>query len=236
MSTLKEKICFVTGATSGIGLATTRMLLEEGAKVFTLSRSADKIVALKKELGAHFDGLPGDVGDEKTVTAAFAACTERFGPLDVLLNNAGVGIPTPALEDASFADYQQMVRTNMDGVFLCVREALKLMKPRQSGQILTVISMAGQRTNPGAPLYCASKFGARGISGGLADQALKAGIKVTDINPGPVDSGYWGDRQVPREKFLKAVDVANTIRFILTVPEHMVVREINFDNIHWLAK
>ena len=127
------------------------------------------------------------------------------------------------------------MNVNVKGVFLCNREALKIMKPKQTGHILTLISMAGQRTNPMAPIYCASKFGARGLSSGLADQALKNGIKVTDINPGPTGSNYWGDRQVPREKFLKVEDVARVIVFTLDQPDYMVVREINFDNMKFLA-
>jgi NADP-dependent 3-hydroxy acid dehydrogenase YdfG len=95
--------------------------------------------------------------------------------------------------------------------------------------------MAGQRTNPNAPLYCASKFGARGLSSGLADQVLKEGIKVTDINPGPVDSDYWGDRKVPREKFLQVEDVARVVGFILSQPDYMLIREINFDNMKFIA-
>lgn len=156
--------------------------------------------------------------------------------MDVLINNAGVGIPTPDLAETDVAVFERQFDINAKGVFLCMQEALKRMRPRKSGHILTLISMAGQRTNPGAPLYCASKFAARGLSSGLADQVLKEGIKVTDVNPGPVDSNYWGDRQVPRDKFLKPEDVAGVIAFILELPEYVVVREINFDNIHWLAK
>ena len=147
-----------------------------------------------------------------------------------------MGIPSPAIEEASLEIWKEMIETNATGTFLCSREALKDMKAEKTGFILNVVSMAGQRTNPGAPLYCASKFAARGLSSGIADQALSHGIKVTDVNPGPVDTPYWGDRAVPREKFLKPGDVAEIVRFILTLPEHMVVREINFDSIQWLAK
>ena len=87
-----------------------------------------------------------------------------------------------------------------------------------------------------APVYCASKFGARGFSSGLADQVLSEGIKVTDLNPGPVDTNYWGDRQVAREKFLKAGDVAEVILFVFSQPEHVLIREINFDNIAFFKK
>ncbi|MDY0167581.1 MAG: SDR family oxidoreductase [Thermoguttaceae bacterium] len=234
---LDNKTVFITGAGSGIGKATAKKLLELGAKVFSLEYSASNIDAAREEFGeerlAFFEG---DVGDPAQVQAAFEACDQAFGPVDVLINNAGVGIPTPDLADTEVAAFERQFDINAKGVFLCMHEALKRMRPRKAGHILTLISMAGQRTNPVAPLYCASKFAARGLSNGLADQVLKEGIKVTDVNPGPVDSNYWGDRQVPREKFLKPDDVAGIIAFILQLPEHVIVREINFDNIHWLAK
>ena len=154
----------------------------------------------------------------------------------MLLNNAGIGVPTTDLAEAPLEKFEQMFDTNVKGVFLCTREALKIMRPRKSGHILTVISMGGQRTNATAPVYCASKFGARGLSGGVADQVLAEGIKVTDVNPGPVDTDYWGDRPVPREKFLKADDVAEVIVFVIGQPEHVLIREINFDNIAFFRK
>ena len=177
----------------------------------------------------------GDVASETNVQDGFAACLKAFGTVDALLNNAGLGLVSPDLATTDLATFEIMMNVNIRGVFLCNREALKIMKEKKAGHILTVISMAGQRTNPNAPIYCASKFGARGLSSGLADQALKHGIKVTDINPGPTDSNYWGDRQVPREKFLKVEDVARVIVFTLDQPDYMVVREINFDNMKFLA-
>jgi NADP-dependent 3-hydroxy acid dehydrogenase YdfG len=175
------------------------------------------------------------VGSEADVQAAFQVCADTYGTVDVLINNAGLGLPTPDLAETDLETYDRMVNTNMRGVFLCNREALRLMKPRQQGHIVSVVSMAGQRTNAGAPLYCASKFGARGLSSGLADQVLKHGIKVTDVNPGPTDSNYWGNRPVAREKFLQADDVARVIAFVLAQPEYVVIREINFDNMKFLA-
>lgn len=229
MSQLKDKVVFLTGASSGIGEAVQRLLLAQGAKVFSMSR---------RELTASDANLrvfAGDVGKEADVKEAFRQCVEAFGTVDVLINNAGIGLPTPDLAETDLEVFEQLVDTNMKGVFLCSREALRVMKPKGAGHIVNLISMAGQRTNPNAPLYCASKFGARGLSSGFADQVLKKGIKVTDVNPGPVDSGYWGDRQVPREKFLQVDDVANVIAFVLSQPEYVVIREINFDNMKFLA-
>jgi NADP-dependent 3-hydroxy acid dehydrogenase YdfG len=231
MSYLKNKVIFITGASSGIGKATAEMLLKEGAKVFDFSRTHQ----LKDEVKhKNLRSFKGDVSIENDVINGFAACVKVFGTVDVLLNNAGMGVLTADLSSTELDTFQQMMDTNVRGVFLCNREAFKIMKANKAGHIMTVISMAGQRTNPNAPVYCASKFGARGLSSGLADQAIKLGIKVTDINPGPTDSNYWGDRQVPREKFLKVEDVARVIVFVLNQPEYVLIREINFDNMKFL--
>jgi len=229
MNQLKDKVIFLTGGSSGIGAAAQRLLVEQGAKVFIMSR---------REVAAdspNVQSFSGNVGNEVDVQTAFNRCVEVFGTVDVLINNAGIGLATPDLAETDLSTFEQMVNTNMRGVFLCSREALKTMKPKGKGHIVNLVSMGGQRTNPTAPLYCASKFGARGLSSGFADQVLKLGIKVTDVNPGPVDSDYWGDRQVPRVKFLKVEDVANVILFVLNQPDYVVIREINFDNMKFLA-
>jgi NADP-dependent 3-hydroxy acid dehydrogenase YdfG len=232
MSYLENKVVFITGASGGIGKATALMLLGSGAKVFDFSRTHQLSDEVSHE---NLRSFKGDVSVEAEVRAGFAACIDTFGTVDVLLNNAGLGLLSTDLAETNLDTFEQMMNVNVRGVFLCNREALKIMKPKQAGHIITVISMAGQRTNPNAPIYCASKFGARGLNSGLADQALKLGIKVTDINPGPTDSNYWGDRQVPREKFLKVEDVARVIVFVLNQPEYMLIREVNFDNMKFLA-
>jgi 3-hydroxy acid dehydrogenase / malonic semialdehyde reductase len=232
MNDLKDKVVFITGGASGIGKATALMLLEQKAKIFEMSLNHQLAEAFPNPAIVSYKG---DVGSESDVKAAFAQCVASFGTVDVLINNAGLGIPTPDVSETDLATFEKMVNTNMRGMFLCNREAIKIMKGKGRGHVINLVSMAGQRTNPGAPLYCASKFGARGLSSGLADQVLKLGIKVTEVNPGPVDSNYWGDRQVPREKFLKVEDVARVIVFVLQQPDYMVVREINFDNMKFIA-
>jgi NADP-dependent 3-hydroxy acid dehydrogenase YdfG len=232
MNYLKDKTIFITGASGGIGKATALELLEQGAKVFDFSRTHQLADEISHE---NLRSFRGDVSQEADVLAGFAACIEAFGTVDVLINNAGIGLLSTDLSTTDLDTYEQMMNTNVRGVFLCNREALKAMKPKKQGHIVTVISMAGYRTNPNAPIYCASKFGARGLSSGLADQVLKEGIKVTDVNPGPTDSNYWGDRKVAREKFLTVADVARVIVFVLNQPDYVVIREINFDNMKFLA-
>ncbi|RIV27184.1 SDR family oxidoreductase [Fibrisoma montanum] len=233
MNNLKNKVCFITGASGGIGKATALQLLDQGASVFDFSRTHRLADDVQHD---NLRSYNGDVSVEADVVAGFSACVEAFGTVDVLINNAGMGVLTTDLSQTDLETYEQMVNVNMRGVFLCNREALKVMKPKKQGHILTVISMAGQRTNPNAPVYAASKFGARGLNSGLADQVIKEGIKVTDVNPGPTDSNYWGDRKVPREKFLKVEDVANVITFVLNQPDYVLIREINFDNMKFLAQ
>lgn len=235
--TLTGKTAFITGGANGIGKATAKKMLEAGANVFIFELSKEKIDQFKAEYGnERLQAYNGDVGNEQDVIAAFEQCKAAFGKVDILLNNAGIGIPSPDLSATDIGVFDKMMAVNVRGVFLCSREALKIMKENKSGHILTLISMAGQRTNPGAPLYCASKFGARGLNSGIADQILKDGIKVTDINPGPVNSDYWGSREVPRDKFLSVDDVADVIMFAVSSPAHVVIREINFDSVAWLAK
>lgn len=232
MNNLENKVVFITGASSGIGKSSAEMLLAEGAKVFDFSRTNKLSDSINH---ANLVSFKGDVSSEQDVIAGFAACVEAFGTVDVLLNNAGIGLVSADLSNTDLETFEQMMDINVKGVFLCNREALKIMKAKESGHIMTVISMAGQRTNPNAPIYCASKFAARGLNSGLGDQVLKLGIKVTDVNPGPTDSNYWGDRKVAREKFLKPEDVARVIVFVLNQPEYVLIREINFDNMKFLA-
>lgn len=232
MNELKNKVVFITGAASGIGKATALLLLDKGAKVFDMSFSNKLSDEIKNSSLVSYNG---DAGNEDAVMSAFKVCLAAFGTVDILINNAGIGLPTPDLSLTDLDLYEKMVNTNMRGIFLCNREALKIMQPKGKGHIVTLVSMAGQRANPTAPIYCASKFGARGLSSGLAEQVLKLGIKVTEVNPGPVDSNYWGDRKVARDKFLKTEDVARVIEFVLSQPDHVLIREINFDNMKFLV-
>lgn len=233
---LQNKVFFVTGAGSGIGKATVKSLLAAGAKVFAVGRDGEKLTALAREVGGgNLSTALCDVGDEGAVTSAFAKCQNTFGRLDGLINNAGVGIATPDLTEAGLDVFDTMFRTNVRGTFLCTREALKIMKVAKAGHIVNIVSVAGQKTNPTAPLYCASKFGQRGVGMGTADQVLKLGIKVTEVNPSATDSAYWGDRKVAREKMLKVDDVASVILWVLSSPAHVLIRQVDVDSMAWVA-
>lgn len=229
--TLTNHVAFVTGGASGIGKAIALKLAVAGAKVFVVGRNSDKLAKLSGVTTAVCD-----ITDEAAVNAAFAACRAKLGPVTILVNNAGLGIPTPDLATTDVAALQQMIDTNIRGSFLCAKAALADMKPAGKGHILNVVSVVGKKTNPNAPLYCASKFGQRGFSSGLADQMLPLGIKVTDLNPSATDTDYWGDRKVPREKFLTAEDVAEAALFVLNQPERVLIRELDLESMFMARK
>lgn len=235
MSILANHVALVTGGGSGIGKAIAQRLAAAGARVFAIGRDQTKLDALRREtpaIAVH----AADVADEAQVRAAFAACRAQLGPVTILVNNAGLGIPTPDLAATDAATLRTMLETNVVGSFLCSKAALPDMKAAGSGHIINLVSVTGKKTNPLAPLYCTSKFGQRGFSSGLADQVLPLGIKVTDLNPGATDTAYWGERQVPRQKFLQPADVAEAALFVLSLPPHVLIRELDLESMHMMRK
>ncbi len=235
MNTFSEHVVFVTGGASGIGKASALRLHQAGAKVFVVGRSAEKLAALaaaEPDIATH----SCDVTDESAVNKAFDACRQRFGAVTILINNAGIGISTPDLATTDVTALQTMLDTNIIGSFLCAKAALADMKAAGKGHIINVVSAVGKKTNATAPLYCASKFGQRGFSSGLADQVLPLGIKVTDLNPSATDTDYWGERKVPREKFLSAKDVAEAVYYVLNQPAHVLIRELDLESMAMQVK
>lgn len=235
MNQFANHVAVVTGGASGIGKAIAQRLAAAGAKVFVIGRDRAKLDALRAEtpvIAVH----AADVADEAQVQAAIAACRAQLGPVTILVNNAGLGIPTPDLATTDVAALRTMLETNVVGSFLCSKAVLPDMKAAGAGHIINLVSVVGKKTNPLAPLYCTSKFGQRGFSSGLADQVLPLGIKVTDLNPGATDTAYWGDRQVPRQKFLQPADVAEAALFILGLPPHVLIRELDLESMHMLKK
>ncbi|WP_326679800.1 3-oxoacyl-ACP reductase FabG [Streptomyces sp. NBC_01237] len=192
MSDQAQRVALVTGATSGIGLAVTRLLAGQGHQVFICARTEDSVTATVKELrdeGLEVDGVACDVRDAGDVKHLVRAAVDRYGPVDVLVNNAGRsgGGPTSGIADELWSD---VIETNLNSVFRITREVLTAggMEGRGSGRIINIASTAGkQGVVLGAP-YSASKHGVVGFTKALGNELAPTGITVNAVCPGYVET------------------------------------------------
>lgn len=235
---LAEKTIIITGASNGIGRAAALLFAEFGAKLALTARRGEQLDALADEITATGAErpltIPFDVRDESACHACVDQTIESFGRLDVLINNAGVGIPTPDLAEADVDIMRTVMETNFNGVFHMTKRALTHMKRAKKGHVIMISSVAGTRGNPTAPLYCASKFALEGYTDGLRQQSdlwRRDGIdiRITNVKPGSVDSGYWGDRHVPRETFMTCAEMAASLFWVVAAKSTMNVRELRME-------
>lgn len=226
---LRGAVVAITGASSGIGLACAKAFAQAGCRIALLARSAHRLKVEEEAIratGAEALALPTDVTDEQAVGTAFDRITQAYGRVDILINNAGVGFLTD-LAQASLEDYRRIFETNMTGVFLCTRAVLPGMKERGAGHIINISSVVGKSANPGAPLYCASKFALNGYTSGLMQQVAKDKIRVSQVSPAAVDTAYWDGRDADRSKFLLAEEVAAVVFFIASQPDGILIRDVD---------
>lgn len=221
--------CLITGASRGIGRATAEALNGAGWRLALAARSEEALGALARELGGGDDVLsvPCDVTREEEVRRAVAAAVERFGRLDALVCAAGVGSfgPTP---EVTLAEWERQMAANLTGTFLCCREALKVMLPQKAGHIVNVLSVASKVAFPFSAAYCASKWGAYGLTKSLAEEVRREGVRVTALLPGSVDTPFWDEiGGPPREDMLRPAAVAAAVRYALEAPPDASVDEIH---------
>jgi 2-dehydro-3-deoxy-L-rhamnonate dehydrogenase (NAD+) len=183
MSRLDGRTALVTGAGRGIGLAISERLLADGARVVMLDRDAPAVEGAAKRLGGHVRAIVADVTRTADVNGAVQAAHDWYGRLDVVVNNAGItgrSFPTWELTDA---DWQQVIAVDLTSVFLVCRAAVKLMRPRQSGRIVNIASIAGKEGNPTLVPYSTAKAGVIGLTKALAKEVATQGIVVNAVAP-----------------------------------------------------
>ncbi len=177
---------FITGGGTGIGLATARALAPTGARFTLVGRDGARVEAAAEEF-ENAQGVSCDVANEASVAAAFTAARDRYGPIDILINNAGI-TPSAPLDRMDLSMWNQTLAINLTGAFLCSRAALADMYANKWGRIVNVASIAGLQGGPYISAYCASKHGMIGMTRALAHEAAKRGVTVNAICPGYVDT------------------------------------------------
>lgn len=233
---LSSKIAIVTGATKGIGRAIAESLVTAGASVAIAARNEDEIVttiAELKRLGAGtVAGYVCDVRDYEQVKSVVATIVEEFGGLDILINNAGIGIFS-SVESISVEDFRAVLETNVFGVFYCCHEAIPLMKQRGGGYILNISSLAGANPHPQMAAYNASKFGLNGFSEALMQEVRHDGIKVSYIMPGSVNTAFGGDEPNNEKSWqLQPSDIAQVVMDLLSYPDRAMPSRVEIRPSH----
>jgi len=232
MQDLSGKVAVITGASSGIGEATARLLVEEGVHVVLTARRKDRIDALARELGDNAVAVAADVGDHGEVAAVFDEVRRRFGGLDLLFNNAGLGINGP-FADTRPEDWKTQVDANLYGVLNCTHAAIPLLKGRAGAMISSVSSVGGRYGIAGWSVYNATKFAVVGFHDALRKELGPEGIRVALIEPGAVWT-EWG-HNVPEDAMrerresvdaLTADDVAQALVYSFAQHPRVLVEEI----------
>lgn len=188
---LKGKNVLVTGAGAGIGLACAEAFVAAGANVAICDveqARLDAALATLAALGGNHYGQLCDVANAEAVADFFRNSQSALGSLDITLNNAGVGSPLVPLEETDEADYDHLMGINLKGVWLCMRESLKMMSPAGAGHIINMASALSKTTFPGAGLYVASKYAVGGLTRNTAVEYGESGIRVNAICPGFIET------------------------------------------------
>lgn len=237
---LDGRVAIVTGASSGIGAAVARALAGAGAAVVLGARREDRLESVAAEIegaGGRAAFRATDVAVRADVEALAALALERFGRIDVLVNNAGL-MPLSPVAELRVDDWERMVDVNVKGVLFGIAAVLPAMLERGTGHVVNVGSVAGRRPFPGGSVYSATKFAVRSLSWGMQLELSAAhGIRITDVQPGVVDTELLDHVPDPgrREGFeaawegkrkLSPDDVARAVLFAVSAPEHVNINEI----------
>ena len=229
MSKLTGKVALVTGGNRGIGKGIARGLAAEGAALVITARGApalDQTAAELRAAGADVLAVPGDIADEGHVRELFRRTLERFGRLDVLVNNAGAFDGGP-LDELSVEAWDKVIAINLRGPFLCMREAMRVMKKQGGGRIINIGSISAQRVRPNSAAYSASKHGVWGLTQVTALEGRPFGISCGCLHPGNVriERRQNTGRQEDEEPMMTVDEIAQAAVLMATLPPHVNMLE-----------
>ncbi|MBG9983119.1 SDR family oxidoreductase [Aerococcaceae bacterium DSM 111020] len=233
MKKLKDKVAIITGAAGGIGIATAKLFLDEGARVALVDLSEEDLKETVQSLDVPAENIlsvPADVSKEEDVKNYIQQTIDHFGQVDILFNNAGItGIQTD-LTDIKLEDFEKVMAINTTGVFLGMKHVLPLMMEQKSGSVINTSSVDGLRGSPQLAPYAASKHAVVGLTKTAALEVAEAGVRVNSIHPSPVDTSMMdvleantGEAEsakaeytssIPLGKYVEAEDIANLALFL----------------------
>ncbi|MYE26286.1 MAG: SDR family oxidoreductase [Chloroflexi bacterium] len=230
---LNDKVVIITGASSGIGEASARLLAERGCKLTLAARSIDKMESLAAELSTDALVVGVDLTDPDGITDLVERTMERFGRIDVMLANAGVYVPGQ-FADGDIDAYSMMLKLNVDAVFRCAHAVIPIMKAQGGGDIVVTSSISGHIDIVGEPVYSASKHAVQTFVHTLRRQVAEHGIRVMSLAPGPVANPMQWLYEPAEQKHavevagshLASEDCADAILFMLSRPPHVTIRDL----------
>ena len=228
-SASSEPVAVITGASRGIGAAIARELARRGHRLALLSRDREKLREVVQEVAGESPAVETfscDLQDPQQVEKTFEAILPWAGQIDVLVNNAGLGIFAP-LHELSDTDWDSQLNTNLRGVFYCSRAVIPAMIAQQSGTIINISSLAGKNAFAGGSAYCASKWGLQGLTYCMAEELRQHNIRVSIICPGSVHTEFSPHKGKDPAKMLQPEDVAKTVGWLLEQSPQSFVSEIS---------
>jgi len=226
---LSGRLALITGANRGIGLAIARALAREGCDLIITGRDERALAKARTELEklkVQVLAQSCDVRSPNSVDYLFALVRGLHKPLDILINNAGIGHPNRTVGELPYPTWMEVVDTNLNGLFLMTQAALAVMK--RGSTIVNNLSISAERVFPGSAAYNASKHGALGFTNTLREELRPKGIRVISLMPGATDTAIWGTLwpKAPRRKMMSAETVARTVVDALLLPENATVEKI----------
>jgi NAD(P)-dependent dehydrogenase (short-subunit alcohol dehydrogenase family) len=229
---LESQVAVITGGSKGIGYAIARALATEGCNLVITGRSAKVLEKTAAEIVSKANStvmpITCDVRDPQSVDALFKSVGERFGRIDVLVNNAGISQPATPLEQTTLEMWRSQIDTNLTGLFLCTRAALPLMN--RGATIVNNLSAAAKQIFPNYYGYTAAKTGALGFTLSLRTELIPRGIRVTALMPGATDTDIWqqivANGDVPREHMMSADSIAQAVLYAVLLPPEANLSEI----------
>lgn len=227
MNSLDDKTAVVTGGTRGIGRAIVERLLQEGLSVVFCGQSDEHVLRASRELSEKFPdkvfGIRCNVSRREHVKELFTFAADKLSRIDILINNAGVGIFAP-VEQLSPENWHRMIDLNLSGVYYCCHEAIPRMKAAGGGYIINISSLAGKNPFAGGAGYNASKFGLNGFTEAMMLDHRHDNIRVSYIMPGSVDTKFSNDAPAPWK--IAPEDIAQVVVTLVGLPQRTLVSRV----------